>query len=91
VKNFLEENVVNIDDVILDFVNSQGFETLKVILKQKYIGQLQVLHNKFEEKDIIKSKAYLDVILSLCQDLELDVARILEERKEKSQTVGLDN
>lgn len=89
-KNFLENNVQNIDDIILDFVDSEAFKILNIILTQKYIGSLQIFHNKSESSDIIKAKAYLDALLTLCTDLEMDRDRILSERKKESQVQGLE-
>lgn len=87
-KNFIEEQIEDVDQLILDFVKTKEFENLQKILKQKYFGQLQISQSK-KDDEWLRNKAMLDVLLGICPDLQMDAERILEERRNTQDTKDL--
>lgn len=86
-KNFLEESVEDIDNIIIDFVDSPAFITLNKILKNLYISQILVTENEHEPLKMAYNNGVLKTFLNLCPDLKDQADNILEERKStKSQS-----
>lgn len=83
-KTFLEEALVNVDNEILDFVNSKDFETFSKIMNQFYLQKLIAFHGKTsnDQSSLIETKSFLTAYLNLPSFLKFEAERILEERRQ---------
>ena len=88
-KNFLEESLVDLDNEILDFVESNEFKVLNKILKNLYISQSLITENEGEPLKIAYNNGVLKTFLNLCPDLQSYAENVLEERKKNNQSSNL--
>ncbi len=83
--NFLIESIEDIDNEILDFVESKQFLVLNKILKNFYISQAIVGSNEVDPIQISRNDAILKTLLNLCPDIKDQADQVIFKRKEKSQ------
>lgn len=78
--NFIEANLVDTDQRVIDFVESEKFSDFKDIMNRLYLEKLSEFHAQTPEK-LEASRATLTMLLNLPSLLEHRKALILQNRK----------
>jgi hypothetical protein len=89
VSEFLKNDISDYEELILNFIDSPGYNMLKEVARQKYINQLEIFHTKIEPNEMLLQKCYLDVWLNICDVIKNDADTILQDRKNLAQEIEL--
>lgn len=78
------------EKVLFEFIDSEAFNRLQVIMKHKYFEQLSIMHTKLDPTELLVQKQYMDIWLNLCGNLRDDADQILNNKKQAAEEAQME-
>lgn len=82
--NFIQKNIKDLDQEIIDFVDSDAFKVFERIMERKYLEKLQEFHQT-NVVNLEAARAKLNVYLELPTEFEYLKNLVIKQRQEKRQ------